>query len=61
MRASRALASALLAEAHTTIGQTKEGWVVLAETLDEVDQGEGRFYAAELHRLKGELLRHAKQ
>ena len=25
-------------------------------TLEEVDQGEGRFYAAELHRLKGELL-----
>ena len=29
---------------------------LLAEALAEVDQGEGRFYAAELHRLKGELL-----
>jgi predicted ATPase len=47
---------ALLAEAHATIGQTVEGWAVLAEALAEVDQGEGRFYAAELHRLKGELL-----
>jgi DNA-binding winged helix-turn-helix (wHTH) protein/predicted ATPase len=47
---------ALLAEAHATLGQTTEGWAILAEALDEVDQGEGRFYAAELHRLKGELL-----
>jgi DNA-binding winged helix-turn-helix (wHTH) protein/predicted ATPase len=47
---------ALLAEAYVTIGQTAEGWAVLAEALAEVDQGEGRFYAAELHRLKGELL-----
>jgi class 3 adenylate cyclase len=47
---------ALLAEAHTTIGQTEEGWAVLAEVIDEVNQGEGRFYAAELYRLKGELL-----
>ena len=47
---------ALLAEAHATIGQTEEGWAVLAEVLDEVGQGEGRFYAAELYRLKGELL-----
>jgi predicted ATPase len=29
---------------------------VLTEALAEVDQGEGRFYTAELHRLKGELL-----
>jgi DNA-binding winged helix-turn-helix (wHTH) protein/predicted ATPase len=47
---------ALLAEAHATIGQTAEGLVVLTEVLTEVNQGEGRFYAAELHRLKGELL-----
>ena len=47
---------ALLAEAYATIGQIAEGWAVLAEALEEVDQGEGRFYAAELHRLKGELL-----
>jgi hypothetical protein len=42
---------ALLAEAHATIGQTAEGWAMPAEVLEEVDQGEGRFYAAELHRL----------
>ena len=47
---------ALLAETYTPSGKQNEGWVVLAETLDEVDQGEGRFYAAGLHRLKGELL-----
>jgi predicted ATPase len=49
-------ARALLAEACAYIGQTEEGWAVLAEALAEVNQGEGRFYAAELHRLKGELL-----
>jgi predicted ATPase len=47
---------ALLAEAYATIGKTAEGWAGLADVLAEVDQGEGRFYAAELHRLKGELL-----
>jgi predicted ATPase len=47
---------ALLAEAYATIGQTAEGWAILAEAFEEVDQGEGRFYAAELHRLQGELL-----
>jgi predicted ATPase len=29
---------------------------MLEKALDEVNQGEGRFYTAELHRLKGELL-----
>jgi class 3 adenylate cyclase/tetratricopeptide (TPR) repeat protein len=47
---------ALLAEAHATRERTEEGWAVLAEVLDEVNQGKGRFYAAELYRLKGELL-----
>ena len=46
----------MLAEAYATIGQTAKGWAVLAEAFEEVDQGEGRFYAAELHRLKGALL-----
>jgi len=49
-------ASALLAEACAHIGQTAEGWTVLEKALAEVDQGEGRFYHAELHRLKGEVL-----
>jgi adenylate cyclase len=47
---------ALLAEAYATIGQTADAWAVLVAVLAEVDQGEGRFYAAELHRLTGELL-----
>jgi predicted ATPase len=47
---------ALLAEAYAHRGQTAEGWAVLTETLAAVEQSEGRFYTAELHRLKGELL-----
>jgi hypothetical protein len=49
-------ARALLTEACTHIGQTEEGWEVLTEALNEVEQGEGRFYTAELYRLKGDLL-----
>jgi predicted ATPase len=48
--------SALLAEAYAISGQTEEGLTILEAALDEVEQGEGRFYTAELHRLKGELL-----
>src|SRR5215475_6854674 len=55
-RLMRPYARALLAEACAHREQTAEGWAVLAEALDEVDQGEGRFYVAELQRLKGELL-----
>ena len=47
---------ALLAEAYASLGQTAEGLAILTEQLDMVDRSEGRFYAAELHRLKGELL-----
>jgi class 3 adenylate cyclase/DNA-binding winged helix-turn-helix (wHTH) protein/predicted ATPase len=47
---------ARLAEAHATSGQTEEGLTILEAALDEVSQSEGRFYTAELHRLKGELL-----
>ena len=49
-------ARALLAEACAHSGQTAEGWTVLEKALAEVDQGEGRFYHAELYRLKGEIL-----
>jgi predicted ATPase len=49
-------ARALLAGPCVHIGQTEEGWAMLEKALDEVNQGEGRFYTAELHRLKGELL-----
>jgi len=51
------LALASLAEAHGKAGHTEEGLSVLAETLAVVDQTEERFWEAEIHRLKGELLR----
>ncbi len=38
------------------MGQTEEGLRVLAEPLTLLEKTEGRFYEAELHRLKGELL-----
>ena len=47
---------ALLAEAHNVIGQPEAGLTVLAEALILVDSSGERFYEAELHRLKGELL-----
>jgi predicted ATPase len=45
----------LLAEAHAKIGQIKEGLVVVDEALAAVPKT-GRFWEAELYRLKGELL-----
>jgi predicted ATPase len=47
---------ALLAEGYGKVGQVKEGLTVLAEALDLVNKNGERFYEAELHRLKGELL-----
>jgi predicted ATPase len=47
--------SARLGEAYGRIGQAKEGLRLLAEALSVVDKG-GRWYEAELHRIKGELL-----
>ena len=46
----------LLAEACEKAGQAKEGLSALAEALALVHQTGERFYEAELHRLKGELL-----
>jgi DNA-binding SARP family transcriptional activator/predicted ATPase len=48
---------ALLAEAHGIAGQTEAGLDVIAEALEAVHQTGERHYLAELHRLKGELLR----
>jgi predicted ATPase len=49
---------ALLAEAYGKEGQAEEGLRVLAEALALAEKtGVGRFREAELHRLKGELLR----
>jgi TOMM system kinase/cyclase fusion protein len=47
---------ALLAEAYGKAGQIPEGLAALAEALALVDKNGERFYEAELHRLKGELL-----
>jgi len=46
----------LLAEAYGTMEQPKAGLTVLAEALALVDSSGERFYGAELHRLKGELV-----
>jgi predicted ATPase len=46
----------LLAEAYGSIGQTAEGLSLLAEALATVDRTGERGWAAELHRLQGELL-----
>jgi TOMM system kinase/cyclase fusion protein len=53
---STTLFLALLAEAHGKVGQADEGLRVLAETMGVVNTTEERFWEAEIHRLKGELL-----
>ena len=47
---------ALLAEAYAHAGQPEAGRAMLMAVIEEVEQSEGRFYTAELYRLKGELL-----
>jgi predicted ATPase len=47
---------ALLAEAYGRVGQPAEGLPLLEEALVAVHSTGERFYEAELHRLKGELL-----
>lgn len=47
---------ALLAEAYGQAGQPEAGLTVLAEALTLVGATEERWWEAELHRLKGELL-----
>lgn len=46
----------LLAEAHGEVEQFDEGLTLVTETLGVVDRTDERWYEAELHRLKGELL-----
>jgi predicted ATPase len=53
---SRSRDLGLLAEAYGEMGQTEEGLTVLAEALAVVDKTGERYWEAELHRLKGELL-----
>jgi predicted ATPase len=47
---------ALLAEAYSMSGQSEAGLTVLAEALVHVEHTGERYYEAEIHRLKGELL-----
>jgi predicted ATPase len=46
---------AMLAEAYGKVGQTAEGLAVVAEALDWAQRTGGRYYEAELYRLRGEL------
>jgi predicted ATPase len=46
----------MLAEVHRSLGQPEAGLTVLSEALTLVEKTGERYYAAELHRLKGELL-----
>jgi predicted ATPase len=46
----------LLAEAYGEVGQPEEGLTVLVEALARVDNTGQRYWEAELHRRKGELL-----
>jgi len=47
---------ALLAEGYALAGQPEEGLGAIAEALEHVERTGERYYEAELHRLKGELL-----
>jgi tetratricopeptide (TPR) repeat protein len=46
----------LLAEAYGWIGHVEEGLRLIAEALALVDQDKGSYYAAEVYRVKGDLL-----
>src|SRR5262249_47935584 len=46
----------MLAEVHRSLGQPEAGLTALSEALTLVETTGERYYAAELHRLKGELL-----
>jgi class 3 adenylate cyclase/predicted ATPase len=47
---------ALLAEGHAKAGRMQEGLIALTEALDLMDASKQCFWAAELHRLRGEFL-----
>ena len=46
----------MLAEVHSSMGQPEAGLTALSEALALVEKTGERYYEAELHRLKGELL-----
>jgi predicted ATPase len=45
----------MLAEAYGKVGQTEDGLAAVAEALDWAQKTGGRYYEAELYRLKGTL------
>jgi adenylate cyclase len=47
---------ALLVEAHAAAGQVEQGLKIAAEALAFVEHSGERYYEAEIHRLRGELL-----
>ena len=47
---------ALLAEAYGKAGETTEGLTALTDALDLVSKTAARYYEAQLHRIRGELL-----
>jgi class 3 adenylate cyclase/predicted ATPase len=47
---------ALLADAHGALGQFEDGFRALDEAVQWIRQNDERLYAAEVHRIKGELL-----
>ncbi|HHJ06766.1 MAG TPA: hypothetical protein ENK24_04630, partial [Anaerolineae bacterium] len=53
--------SLLLIEAYSRSGQIEAGLKLTAETLAGIDRSNERFFEAELHRLKGELLLKAEE
>jgi predicted ATPase len=48
---------AMLAEAHARAGQADEGLAAVGEALAIMDRTDERWFEADLHRLRGELLR----
>ncbi len=53
---TRSQCLALLAEGYALAGRPEEGLAAVAEALEHVKRTEERYYEAELHRLRGELL-----
>jgi len=53
---TRPHALTLLAEAHGKVGKTQQALLVLGQAMAIVDRTGERYYAAEMYRLKGELL-----
>ena len=47
---------ALLAEGYLAAGQAEEGLAAIAEALEVAERNDDRYYEAEIHRIRGELL-----